>query len=291
VNAVNDYLLQRNSTAKCERINEFPGFYKVVYPPRTQSLSVVIPTAFKVNHLNLPLLMEAVSSISEQLNQSDELIIVSGENEDKGFMPKVANLTKANVIHVIDDSEFNFSRRVNLGCLAATKHELLVLNDDVEFLSRDALNQMSGLLKEDGVGLIGCLLLFPDGKVQHGGHIYHGAHAHHAHYLSTSITNNFGDLIVDREVSGVTGAVMYQNRSTWESVGGFTHFLPGNYNDVDYCLKVRNLGLSIVQANSVWANHKESATRNSELHAWEVELVNLRWGHLLERDRYTRIFE
>jgi GT2 family glycosyltransferase len=235
--------------------------------------------------------MEAVSSLSEQLNQADELVIVSGENEDRGFMPKVANLTKANVIHVIDDSEFNFSRRVNLGCLAATKHELLVLNDDVEFLSRDALSQMSGLLKEDGVGLIGCLLLFPDGKVQHGGHIYHGAHAHHAHYLSTSITNNFGDLIVDREVSGVTGAVMYQTRSTWESVGGFTHFLPGNYNDVDYCLKVRNLGLSIVQANSVWANHKESATRNSELHAWEVEFVNSRWWHLLERDRYTRIFE
>lgn len=291
VRAVNDHLSKKNSSAVCEAITEFPGFYKVTYPPRTQSVSVVIPTAFKLNHLNEPLLNQAVMSLSDQLSDDDELIIVSGENEDKGYLSKISDLTAATLIHVTDNTEFNFSRRVNIGCLASKKQDLLVLNDDVEFLSTDALNQLSGLLNEDNVGLVGCLLLFPDGQIQHGGHVYHGGHAHHAHYLATSITNNYGDLIVDREVSGVTGAVMYQARATWEAVGGFTHFLPGNYNDVDYCLKVRSLGLSIVQANSVWATHKESATRNSELQSWEVEFINSRWWHQLDLDRYTRIFE
>jgi GT2 family glycosyltransferase len=113
--------------------------------------------------------------------------------------------------------------------------------------------------------------------------------ANHAHYLSATLDKNFGDLLIDREVSGVTGAVMLQRKSTWEKVGGFSHQLPSNFNDVDYCLKIKSIGLDIIQANSVWALHKESATRVNEVFKWEIDFIFSRWWQLMKKDCYTRL--
>jgi GT2 family glycosyltransferase len=95
------------------------------------------------------------------------------------------------------------------------------------------------------------------------------------------------DLVVDHEVVGVTGALMFQLKSTWKAVGGFTAALPLNYNDVDYCQKIRLLGLSIIQANSVTAIHHESVTRLSKVEDWELQKIKQRWPEVLNVDEFS----
>jgi GT2 family glycosyltransferase len=95
------------------------------------------------------------------------------------------------------------------------------------------------------------------------------------------------DLVVDHEVVGVTGALMFQLKSTWETVGGFSPQFPLNYNDVDYCQKVRTLGYSIIQANSVTAIHHESVTREPIIEDFEANLIRQRWPDFLFMDNYT----
>jgi GT2 family glycosyltransferase len=288
VAAVNDLLQARESKAICHPIDNSPEYFKIEYPHRVQSLSVIIPTAFKLDHRNQPYIIRAINSLKSQIKDGDELIVVSGGEFDGGALSIISSLLPARVTHVFDSEEFNFSRRVNLGCLASSTSNLLVLNDDVEFLTSNALDQMLGILGEPNVGLVGALLLFESGLVQHGGHAYQKNGADHAHYLSATLDKNFGDLLIDREVSGVTGAVMIQKKSTWQKVGGFSHHLPGNFNDVDYCLKITSMGLNVIQANSVLALHKQGATRVNDVLKWEVDFLRSRWWHMLISDSYTR---
>jgi GT2 family glycosyltransferase len=95
------------------------------------------------------------------------------------------------------------------------------------------------------------------------------------------------DLVVDHEVVGVTGALMFQLKSTWEAVGGFCPEFPLNYNDVDYCQKIRTLGYSIIQANSVTAIHHESVTREPVIEDFETSLIRQRWPDTLQSDVYS----
>jgi GT2 family glycosyltransferase len=95
------------------------------------------------------------------------------------------------------------------------------------------------------------------------------------------------DLVVDHEVVGVTGALMFQLKSTWEAVGGFSTQFPLNYNDVDYCQKVRTLGYSIIQANSVTAVHHESVTREAIIEDYETNLIRQRWSDVLRSDEFS----
>jgi GT2 family glycosyltransferase len=139
-----------------------------------------------------------------------------------------------------------------------------------------------------GVGAVGAQLLFPDGSLQHAGHAYYKLGAHHPYYLTRDFSQHFGDLILDREISGVTAACLMQRKSIWKEVGGFTNQLPSNYNDVDFCLKIREAGHSILLMNSVVAKHYESTTRDPELQDWEVKFIRNRWAHRIWVDKYTR---
>jgi GT2 family glycosyltransferase len=95
------------------------------------------------------------------------------------------------------------------------------------------------------------------------------------------------DLVIDHEVVGVTGAFMFQLKATWKAVGGFTTTLPLNYNDVDYCQKVRTLGFSVIQASSVSAIHHESVTRESKIEDWELATIRSRWPEILKVDEFS----
>jgi GT2 family glycosyltransferase len=88
-------------------------------------------------------------------------------------------------------------------------------------------------------------------------------------------------------VAGVTGALMFQLKSTWLQVGGFTMSLPLSFNDVDYCLKVRSLGYSVIQANSVTAIHNESVTRDPVVESDEHDFIKGRWSDAMATDYFS----
>jgi hypothetical protein len=143
-------------------------------------------------------------------------------------------------------------------------------------------------LQSDDVALAGAKLLFADGTLQHGGHVYH-------HDLMHACLSWRGDspgpwplrpLAVERECSGVTAAAVLVKRSAFEEVGGFAEELPLNFNDVDFCLKLRAAGHVIVW--TPWASwyHFESKTRIPRLADGEYEFINTRWHYEINNDPY-----
>lgn len=73
------------------------------------------------------------------------------------------------------------------------------------------------------------------------------------------------------DYSAVTAACLMVKRDIYEQVGGFTEELAVAFNDVDFCLKVREKGYLVVYQPRVEGYHYESKSRGSEDSREKVE--------------------
>jgi GT2 family glycosyltransferase len=287
--AAQEHIQSFSKGARLEKIDNFPGGLRAVFPERNKPVSIVVPTAFKANSSGFHYIDLLVKSIIPFLKKDigDEIVLVHGDEQPSDFIRMLQQSQTVRILGVRDKDSFNFSQRCNIGFEVAENEHVLLLNDDLEFGVDNPFNSLFGILELPNVGLVGGLLSFPDFTVQHGGHAFTGGNPHHAHYGARSLKFGLMDLVVDHEVVGVTGALMFQLKSTWKAVGGFTAALPLNYNDVDYCQKIRLLGLGIIQANSVTAIHHESVTRLSKVEDWELQTIKQRWPEVLNVDEFS----
>jgi GT2 family glycosyltransferase len=94
---------------------------------------------------------------------------------------------------------------------------------------------------------------------------------------------------VCREVSGCTGAFLAFTKSNFYKVGKMNEDFPLDYNDVDFMLKIEEIGLKNMICSNVIANHAESLTRGrTEIHVLknELKLLNSIHGKLPDRDPF-----
>jgi hypothetical protein len=99
----------------------------------------------------------------------------------------------------------------------------------------------------------------------------------------------FGDLLVNREVSGVTGACVAFRRDTFLEVGGLAEGLPESFNDVDFCYKMSRAGYRILYLAGCELFHFESQTRDPKPYAKDTVFMRGRWG-VPGRDPYTPVY-
>jgi GT2 family glycosyltransferase len=257
---------------------------------RSDPISIVIPTAFKSQKNGVLFIDSLLDSLIPFLDakRGDEVVVVHGGEDQSALRVRKSPEVEAQIVLVQDKSTFNFSRRCNIGFLTARNEHVLLLNDDIEFGNQNPISTLLGLLKTQNVGLVGGLLLFPDQTVQHAGHTFTDRNPHHLHYGKSFSTILNKGLPEAHEVVGVTGALMFQSKALWRAVGGFSTVFPLNYNDVDYCQKVRTLGYSVIQANCVVALHHGSATRSPNVDVSEQTELRNRWPAALSSDPYTR---
>jgi GT2 family glycosyltransferase len=138
------------------------------------------------------------------------------------------------------------------------------------------------------VAMAGAKLLFDDGTLQHGGHVYSGQPNHVCVGWRGDSPGPWPlrPLAVERECSGVTAACAVVRRSVFEEVGGLPTELPLSYNDVDFSLKLRRAGHRVVWTPwAVWY-HFESRTRDSRVLPEEREWLDARWFAELSNDPY-----
>ncbi|NPD66405.1 glycosyltransferase [Lichenicola cladoniae] len=155
---------------------------------------------------------------------------------------------------------FNWSALNNEGVRASSGDIVVLLNNDVECIEPGWLDAMVFACLQPQVGVVGALLLFPRGEVQHAGivigpgpvaaHAWSTGHGHHA----------------DRQnFSAVTGACMAFRRSVFDGLNGLNAAqLPVTWNDVDFCLRAREAGLRVVLARQAVLVHDEGSTRTPD---------------------------
>lgn len=269
-----------------------PGRYVVrrrLAPERR--VSVVIPTAGQsalVRGQRRALVVEAVRSLLERTDHAQvEVVVVHDTPTPSAVLDELCAVAAEQLVLVPFDRPFNFSEKVNVGVSHSSGDRLVFLNDDIEAISHGWLEQLVAPLDEPDVGLTGAKLYFSDQTVQHAGHAYYNAGYHHPFkFWTRDEVGPFGELVVNREVSGVTAACAAMRRDAFFAVGGFTETLPGNFNDVDLCYKVRAAGLRTLFIATSELHHYESQTRESRVQEWERLAVVSRWG-VPDEDAFT----
>ena len=144
------------------------------------------------------------------------------------------------------------------------------------------------------VGAVGVKLLYPDKTIQHAGVVIGlGAHrtAGHTDYgKSYENLGYMGRLCYAQDVSAVTGACLMVKKHTFVEMGGLDDHFAVSLNDVDFCLRLRKMGLLNVFTPFAELYHYESASRGSDLNGEnadrynkESELFREKWGEVLEK--------
>lgn len=271
------------------------GFLRLRHPlPDPLPLvSILIPTRDRKDLLEL-----CIKGLDEATNyRNKEIIIIDNDSEEVATKAYFAALSQRPDVRIIDaPGPFNYSRLINLGISQARGELLMTLNNDIEAFEPDWLHEMVSQVSRPGVGLVGCLLLYPDHSVQHAGVII-GLSGVAGHMYGEAVPDDpgyAGRILVSQDLSAVTGACQLMRRALFERLGGLNeHHLAVAYNDIDFCLRVREAGLRVIYTPHARLLHRHSASRGSDVRperlasfAWERDYMRTRWAHVLFDDPF-----
>jgi len=262
----------------------FYGAVKVQYELLASPLiSIIIP-----NHDHPEDLGRCLSSILDKSTYRNyEIIVMENHSQRPETFELYSEYKKRGIKVVPWEKPFNYSE-VNNDAAAKAKGEILLfLNNDIEVISPDWLEQMLMHLQYPEVGVVGAKLHYNDGSIQHAGVILGiGGIAGHSHkHFPQNDPGYYGRLQVVQNLSAATGACLMTKRTAFEGVRGFDTELPIAFNDIDFCLKIRQRGYLIVWTPEARLYHHESKTRGYEdtfekqkRFLAEIEHFNKKWS-------------
>ena len=298
--AIENHLQRLQVPAKVVQGN-FLGSYRVLYelPEPRPLVSIIIPNM--EHEAELRRTMDSILKLSTYPNY--EVVIVENNSKSAEIFDYYKELAEDRRIKVVrwQGQGFNFSALVNFGAEHTQGEYMLLLNNDVEVITPEWLENMVMFCQREDVGAVGARLYYPDDTIQHAGVFLHPkvAAAHSYLHQSRFSPGYFGRLQVAHDVSAVTGACLMTKRCLFDAVGGLDDKeLTVDYNDIDFCLKLRQLGKLVVFNPWVELYHYESVSRggwdnpdNKKRWAHEREDFLYRWASFIgERDPYFNYF-
>jgi glycosyltransferase involved in cell wall biosynthesis len=289
--ALNEHFQRQtvNAVSKSNRTG-----YRVRYalPDTLPLVSLIIAT-----RNGLHLVQRCVESILKKTTyQNYEIQIVDNGSDDPATLQYFKELQSESQIRVLrDDRFFNYSAILNTAVKLARGELVGLINNDIEVISPDWLSEMVSHALRPHVGAVGAKLLYLNETFQHAGVVLGlglarvGGHPYYT--MPRSHNGYFGRATVVQSFSAVTGACLVIRKEIFGEVGGFNEMLRVAFNDIDFCLRVREAGYRNVWTPYAELYHHESATRGFEdtgekqgRFSKEVEYMKQRWGGLLLND-------
>jgi len=270
-----------------------PGLFRVKRPIKGQPLvSLVITTDDRSRDVQgrlVALLPHLLQSIVQKTSYGNyEIVVVDNGRLSDSTRDALSAIPHRRASYSIE-GPFNFAHKLNFAMRHARGEHAVILNDDIEVISSEWLSAMLEYSQDPAVGAVGARLLYPDGRLQHVGvvlgvcgvaaHAFHQAPGHHPGYA--------GSAYGPRNYSAVTGACMMTRTAVFQQMGGFNNTLAIDFNDIDYCLRVRQAGYRIVYTPYAELYHLESGTISERV--WnpaETEYMKATWASVLDRDPF-----
>ena len=292
VRALEDHMERNGIYGRIEK-GMWGGAYRMlreIHNPK--KVSIIIP--FK-DHIHF--LERLIPSIEDNtLYPSYEILLINNQSEKEETLDFLSTLSHDNTnIKVLDyDYPFNYAAMNNWAVTQADGDYIMLLNNDMEVITEGWLSNMVEHIQRDEVGAVGCKLLYEDNTLQHAGVLMGiNGSAGHAFKGQTNGTHYF-NMGVIKNVSGVTGACLLTKKELYLELGGLDEKLfKVAYNDVDYCLKLREKGFLIVYTPYTELYHYESKSRGYEdtpekeaRHLQEKEALQKKWGQQCLVDPY-----
>jgi GT2 family glycosyltransferase len=293
--ALEETLVRRGLSGKVKYLSGLRGYAIDFDVEREDLVSIIIPTKDQTE-----LLRNAVDSILEKTSYSNyEIIILNNNSTSEQLHHFLEEYTQRypKLIRAVDAHfPFNFSKLMNLGASLSAGKYLLLLNNDVEVIDEHWLTHMVSYAQQDHIGAVGARLLYPDDTIQHAGVIIGlGGIAGHAFTGQYRDDPGYFNLIQSvTNFSAVTAACLLVRKSLFDEVGGMDETFEVEYNDVDFCLQLREAGYYNVYLPQVELYHYESATRGHphqskssyERHVREMALFTNKWQAIIDRDPF-----
>lgn len=233
--------------------------YEIIGDPK---ISIIIPNKDHVEDLR-----RCVTSIIEKSTYDNyEIVIVENNSETKEIFSYYEELKNNPSIKIVTfKGAFNYSAVNNFGVGAATGDYVLLLNNDTQVITVNWLEELLMYAQREDVGAVGGKLYYADKTIQHAGVVIGlGAHrtAGHTHYRQKRENLGYmGRLCYAQDVSAVTGACLMVKKKLYEEAGGLDEGFAVSLNDVDFCLKLRQLGYLNVFTPFAELYHYESVSR------------------------------
>jgi GT2 family glycosyltransferase len=276
-----------------------PGFpLRIQWQPgalRTSKISLIVPSRLR-GETQLACLREV---LEKTIYPNFEMLVLVTQAApfDAGQLQAIAQLSRhANFrAERVDSATFNYSAANNIGAAKTNGAFICLLNDDVAPIGGDWLDRMVGFFADPGCAIVGPKLFYPNLTTQHGGVIMGlaGLVEHANRFLPRGKPGYAWRAELDQELSAVTGACLLVRREVYEQVGGLDEDFPTAFNDIDFCLRVRERGHGIVFAASVEMIHHETITfgqhyspETSEQEDSDIRRLRARWSQICRADPF-----
>ena len=269
-----------------------PGFYKTDYTiTKPGRVSILIPTCDHIDDLET-----CIESIYDRTTYPDfEVILIENNSKDPETFRTYERMRKEHPdnlkVIIWEGKGFNYSALNNFGEKYATGEYILLLNNDTEVITPKWLEEMVMYAQQERVGCVGVKLLYPDDTIQHAGigfgfltlagHMHKNFPAGHPGYM--------GRLVYAQDVYAVTAACLMVRKDVYEQVGGLDESFAVAFNDVDFCVRVREAGYTNIFTPFAQLYHYESKSRGLDespekrkRFVSEVERFQKRWKAQLE---------
>lgn len=296
IKALTDYFAVQGPAGIRVEAGIVPNTYRLYWPipVHAPKVSLLIPTRDRCSLVEV-----AVRSILEKTSYPNYEIVIldngSVEDETLQFFAEITQQDRR--VKVLSyDYPFNYSAINNFG-VSATDGELVgLINNDIEVISPDWLTEMVSHAIRPDIGCVGAKLYYSNNLIQHAGVVLGiGGVANHSHKMyPRSAFGYFARLVCPQNLSAVTAAVLLVKREIYQQVGGLNETaLKVAFNDVDFCLKVREAGYRNLWTPYAELYHHESVSRGAEdtpekqaRFKAEVDYMMTVWQRQLAADPY-----
>ena len=262
--AIEGNLRRSGTQGTVELLPDF-GFYRVHYPADPSAMiSVIIPNKDEAGALR-----KCVDSVLATGYENLEIIIVENNSTSREIFTLYKELKENPKIRLVrwKGKGFNYSAINNYGAAFARGEYLLFLNNDVYgTLGTEWLTEMLGVCQRTDVAAVGARLYYPDLKIQSAGivvgiggvagSVFTDLKKGHSGYMHKAA--------LMQDLSAVTAACMLTKKELFIQTGGFEEKLAVAFNDVDLCLRLKEMGFLIVYDPYAELIHDESRTRGAE---------------------------
>lgn len=297
IKAIQDHINRLGLKGTVEQGNTL-GTYKINYEViGNPKVSIIIPNKDYINTLKVCL--NSLKKLTTYENY--EIIVVennSEESETFEYYKKIDGKDKIKVVY-FPEKEFNYSKIINFGVKNSTGDYIIQLNNDTELMTPNWIQEMLGFAQREDVGAVGVELFYPDNTIQHAGIIIGigGVAGHVFKNLPKGIHGYFSKDAMIQNLSAVTAACIMTPKSIYDDVDCMDEKFKVAFNDVDFCLKIREKGKLIVYNPFVQFKHYESKSRGFEdtpekkaRFQTEIDRFHDKWQSVLDKgDPYYNI--
>ena len=232
-------------------------------------LSVIIVT-YNSNKYIEDCLHSIVKSIDSLMNY--EIILVDNASQDN-TIKLIEDFHNDKVVLLKRSSNRGYSNSVNKAVKVATFENILILNPDTVLKETSIANLLS-LFDSPDIGVVGAKLLNSDGSFQLSSRRHFptlGVLFSYFFRLNKLFKNNtfFGKYNytyvskkLPMEVDSVSGACMLFSKTTYYKAKGFDEIFFIYFEDTDFCLKVKDVGLKVMYCPQAEVLHYNNYSDN-----------------------------